>query len=288
LASGEKTTEDQLAEIEQLMNLSHFYPTADPWGQKIGTLDVHIPHEVSINPFKSHSEPWSTRWSKHQENFFDSLKSAASMYTLATEDAFPGIHLPRAKWRTKLFSWPFLAFKCQSLKQDAWMSGVRVQALEAYKAVNKAVSLQDEKTIKRLTQSTYQDTLLKLLRRRDMNSIHYWRLLNEGPIFPPTPTVKWWKFWQSDKAISGAAVPVKVLSIRATEGYLGKDDPKLGNRMLVHVLIKFDTKQSLQIHSKKGELLNPGQGAKRVVEYLVLEKRMWYDAPWTIREQIFV
>jgi protein MBA1 len=26
---------------------------------------------------------------------------------------------------------------------------------------------------------------------------------------------------------------------------------------------------------------------KRVVQYLVLEKRMWYDGPWLIREQIW-
>jgi len=26
---------------------------------------------------------------------------------------------------------------------------------------------------------------------------------------------------------------------------------------------------------------------KRVTEYLVLEKRMWYDGPWTFREQLW-
>ena len=26
---------------------------------------------------------------------------------------------------------------------------------------------------------------------------------------------------------------------------------------------------------------------KRVTEYLVFEKRMWYDTPWVIREQMF-
>lgn len=26
---------------------------------------------------------------------------------------------------------------------------------------------------------------------------------------------------------------------------------------------------------------------RRVIEYLVLEKRMWYDGPWTFRDQLW-
>lgn len=49
---ADKTTESQLAEIEQLMNISHFYPTADPWGQKIQTLGVFRIHAVPFSfPF---------------------------------------------------------------------------------------------------------------------------------------------------------------------------------------------------------------------------------------------
>jgi len=44
--------------------------------------------------------------------------------------------------------------------------------------------------------------------------------------------------------------------------------------------------QSLQVYSAKGDPLSSPE-PKRVVEYLVLEKRMWYDTPWFIREQIY-
>ena len=58
--------------------------------------------------------------------------------------------------------------------------------------------------------------------------------------------------------------------------------------------------QSLEMYNKRGKALHKpangelylGQGIvpaekRRVTEYLVLEKRMWYDAPWVIREQMY-
>jgi protein MBA1 len=58
--------------------------------------------------------------------------------------------------------------------------------------------------------------------------------------------------------------------------------------------------QSLEIYDQHGHALHkPAEGAfktwdgripaekQRVIEYLVLEKRMWYDGPWLIREQVW-
>jgi hypothetical protein len=43
--------EEQLAEIEQLMSLSHFFPTTDPWGQRVQTFGV-FPNPILVTfPF---------------------------------------------------------------------------------------------------------------------------------------------------------------------------------------------------------------------------------------------
>lgn len=82
----------------------------------------------------------------------------------------------------------------------------------------------------------------------------------------------------------------------------------MGNRLVVQALVRFDSMQvccgpsstsfrvnptavvqSLEVYSKKGALISPRESSapRRVTEYLVLEKRMWYDAPWKIKQQMF-
>jgi protein MBA1 len=39
--------------------------------------------------------------------------------------------------------------------------------------------------------------------------------------------------------------------------------------------------------TKSASMSNRPAERKRVTEYLVFEKRMWYDGPWVIREQIW-
>ena len=75
--------------------------------------------------------------------------------------------------------------------------------------------------------------------------------------------------------------PVCIVSIRATEGHLGYI--RYGNHLYVNVLARFETIQSL---TRRGVALRTEP--KRVVEYLVFEKRMWYDTPWIVKEQLYV
>ena len=77
--------------------------------------------------------------------------------------------------------------------------------------------------------------------------------------------------------------PVCIVSIRAIEGYFGLQPLRNGNHLFVNVLARFETIQSL---TRRGiaSTLEP----KRVVEHLVFEKRMWYDTPWVIKEQLHV
>jgi len=77
--------------------------------------------------------------------------------------------------------------------------------------------------------------------------------------------------------------PVRVVSIRAVEGHLGLQPIRTGNPLYANVLARFDMIQAL---TKRGvaSTVEP----KRIVEYLLFEKRMWYDTPWVIKEQLHV
>lgn len=77
--------------------------------------------------------------------------------------------------------------------------------------------------------------------------------------------------------------PVRIVSIRAVEGHLGILPIRKGNPLYVNVLARFETVQSL---TRRGvaSTLEP----KRITEYLLFEKRMWYDTPWVLKEQFHV
>ena len=81
------------------------------------------------------------------------------------------------------------------------------------------ISRGDEKNIKRLSTASYQDDVFRMLKKNQ----NFTRTC----------------IWRFHREIS----PTKVLSIRGVEGNLGVDAPKIGNRMMLHALIKFDTEQ---------------------------------------------
>lgn len=139
----------------------------------------------------------------------------------------------------------------------------------------------DEKTIKRLTTGDQREHCLNLVRSQDLSRVYVWKFHSE-------------------------VAPCRIVSLRAVEGYLSPEPPKTGNRLIVQMLVKFDTKQvcfvnlqsfseslitaiyqSLEIYSKKGTLLQGRDEPQHVVEYLVLQSRMWHNSPWILRERIF-
>lgn len=92
-----------------------------------------------------------------------------------------------------------------------------------------ADSRNGEKSVKSYTLIPYQDTVLKRLRAQDRNSTYVWKLHRENK-------------------------PCKVLSIRAYQGHLGRENPTFGNRLVIQALVKFDTSQvclcALCLHSR--------------------------------------
>ena len=77
---------------------------------------------------------------------------------------------------------------------------------------------QHVKTVKKLSTHTYQDQLMRLMKKNQPGFKYIWRFHRE-------------------------LSPTRVISIRGTEGYLAVEDPKFGNRMMVHALVRIDSEQ---------------------------------------------
>ncbi|KAG5646721.1 hypothetical protein DXG03_002403 [Asterophora parasitica] len=269
------TEEEQMAQVEQIMNMSNIFPTADPWGQRVETLDVMIPYSTQIGTRNDYPS-WQAMWDQFVANRYNGAKNFTSMLMLASANAIPGVDLSEStrlqKYVTK---WPWHLFATTSVMEFSWTTPLRQLARQSYTSLNFALSRGDDQTIRELSTATYQDHMMGLRKKQKSNYTYLWRFHKE-------------------------VTPARVLSIRATEGYLATEEPKFGNRMMVHALIRFDTEQSLEIYDRQGnpvhkrpenaEALNFGKypaERRRVTEYLVFEKRMWYDGPWVIREQLW-
>jgi len=173
------------------------------------------------------------------------------MRRLAQENSFPG--------RETLSARSFQIFQTKSTKDDAWVAPLRGILFENYKRINNAIAEGDSKTIASLTTGDFTKSALRKLRTlhpAGSTSAYRWRLVEQPS-------------------------PVCIVSIRATEGHLGHI--RFGNLLYVNVLARFETIQSL---TKRG--VASTTEPKRVVEHLVFEKRMWYDTPWVVKEQLYV
>jgi len=188
-----------------------------------------------------------------RDNFLNTLKNISSVRKLAQENAFPGRDTSSAR--------SFQIFQATSTKDGAWVAPLRAILLENYRRVNNAIAEGDSKT---LTSSTAHEYAKSASRR----------LRNLHPVGKPAP-YRW-------RLVSQPS-PMRIVSIRAVEGHLGLQPIRKGNPLYVNVLARFDTIQSL---TKRGvaSTVEP----KRIVEYLLFEKRMWYDTPWVIKEQFHV
>ncbi|KAF9805447.1 hypothetical protein IEO21_09051 [Rhodonia placenta] len=146
--------------------------------------------------------------------------------------------------------WSWRIFTTQSTSNSAWIASLRNIALDTYKRVNQALADRDEKVIKQLAVADMQSHYIQLVRSQDASRISVWKF-------------------------HGERSPCRV------------EVPGNGSRLLVQALVRFDTLQSLEVYSKRGTLLRGQSEPKPVVEYLVLQKRMWYDTPWTIRDRLY-
>ncbi|KXN89337.1 hypothetical protein AN958_05835 [Leucoagaricus sp. SymC.cos] len=252
------TQEEQMAQLDQLLAFAQYMPTADIWGQKTETLDG-----------------LKGMWSQFWKNRLNDVKNMMSMSTLASYNAFPGVDTANDRFFKKLFKWPIYIFGTRSISPSSWVAPSRKVFLDTYKQFNAAIARNDLKEVKRLATDSFLADTLAAQKKRSPHCTYIWRFHRE-------------------------VNPTQIVSLRVTEGYLSPEDPKFGNRLMVHALVKFNTEQSLEIYDRRGNALHtPAAGStemtkepvpaetQRVIQYLVLEKRMWYDGPWSIRDQVW-
>ncbi|KAG5341350.1 hypothetical protein C0989_011229 [Termitomyces sp. Mn162] len=221
----------------------------------------------------SQLNPTRDIWGQSMETLAFLTSFISSMLTLAGDNAIPGVDLSGDRWWHRfIIRWPWRLATTTSVAESSWLSPLRKSALDTYCKLNTALAKRDDQTIKELASSTYQDQILRLRKKQRWDCKYFWHFHKE-------------------------VTPARVLSIRAAPGYLAIDPPKFGNRNAVQALVRIDTEQSLEIYTDLGVPLHTpaakhvkgGSTAEpvRVTEYLVFEKKMWYDGPWVIREQLW-
>jgi len=267
------TEEEQTKELDRMLVMAQFMPTMDPWGREVlDTLDVMIPHNVN---YKSYTRE---TYEQIKSNLTNTFKNAAALSTLASANSIPGITTLYRKSLLQKIRELRQIFGTQSVEPDALVASFRSMALDLYILMNDAIANRNEKDLRKFTTSSYQKHVLEML--KTSKSKH-----------PNTRL-----FWQLHREYQ----PSRILSLRVTQGHLGDEEPRFGNRLMIHALLKFDTEQSLEIYNQQGVALHvpasdeqkstdtrlPAQ-RKRVTEYLVMEKRMWLQGPWSFREQLW-
>ena len=132
-------------------------------------------------------------------------------------------------------------FGTQSVKPDSLVAPFREMALDLYLRVNDATakfvismfstfflvfsmstsSRRNEKELIKMTTSSYQKQALELLKTyktKHANTTLFWQMHREYE-------------------------PTRILSLRVIQGHLGDEEPRFGNRLMIHALLKFDTEQ---------------------------------------------
>lgn len=245
-SAGEMSNAEMLKEVEMIAIMENHAPF-DVWAKAIDNLDLYIPSWRDPRKEATLMDHVRMIWNT-QKNWF---KNVMNLRRVATVNGFPGISIRRT-----------LSPQLFRIQSTTWLAPFCKTALETYMDIQRAVAAGDEKTIKKFTVGAQQKRLMDLVRARDPSKVYVWS--SEAP----------------------AQNEAKVVSLRSFEQNLSREPPKFGNRLTVQALVRFETMQKLEVYTKKGQLVQPGE-PKRVVEYLIFQKRMWYDVPWVVRDQLY-
>ncbi|KAI0355970.1 hypothetical protein OH77DRAFT_1453637 [Trametes cingulata] len=246
-AASEKNTEDELRTIEAMHRMAETNEM-DLSSVPLDLLDLHVPSWRSHKEGATLMDHFRAILQTQRNWFFN----ARALYQIAKAKSIPGVKV-KSPWSWQLFA-------TQSIKPTAWLAPFRKAALDAYKQVNSAVAARDENTVKSLTVGEQRAAYMKLIRSQNPNYYNVWKF-------------------------HGERTPCRVVSIRAAEANYELKAPRFGSRLVVQAVVRFDTIQSVETYSKRTRVGETQP--KPVVEYLVFQKRMWYDSPWVIRDRLY-
>ncbi|KAH8087145.1 hypothetical protein BXZ70DRAFT_541366 [Cristinia sonorae] len=244
---GKGLSNEQMLKELEMVTAMSEHVTFDIWAKAIDNLDLYIPLWKDPRKDASLMDHVRAIWNT-QVNWF---KNIVSLHRMARENSFPGVSVRRA-----------ISPELFRIQSTSWLAPFRKTVLNTYLDIQRAVASGDEKTIKKFTVGAHQKRLIDIVRARDPSRVYVWS--SEAP----------------------AQNEAKVVSIRAFEQHMGQVPPSFGNRLTVQALVRFETMQKLEVYTKKGQLVHSPE-PKRVVEYLIFQKRMWYDVPWVVRDQLY-
>jgi hypothetical protein len=222
----------------------------DLLSQRLSLLDVHVPTPYAHLP-KESGIKGKVSWAK--SNVTNYMWNARHMFELAKIAGLPGMDEPANAWSPKVLG-------TTSVSPNAYISTFRDLALDRYVTLNQAKAQGDVRTISQICSGAFAAAAKAHVTRRMPNVSFDWKIQKE-------------------------VTPTQCVSVRT----LGGLDPKMGRRRgsYAQILVKFDTEQSLTIHNKAGKLIKD-DGAHRVIEYLVFERKFWEETgPWLIRDQLY-
>ncbi|KAF8900380.1 hypothetical protein CPB85DRAFT_1439561 [Mucidula mucida] len=265
----EMTEEERVEALEKQRIYSSFNPLSSMWSVDAETLDHLI-------PYKTRWTSWADVKTTPLNNLENRVRNFTANWKLAMYDSFPGRTIGLQESWQRFVSWPRNCLSTTSVKPDAWLAPLRDIAAQTYQDLNQAVADKDMRQARLFAKTSYRDDVLERIKK--MNRTHKY-------------------FWHTHRELA----PLKILSIRAVEFHFGSEDPPFGNRLLVQALCRIETEQSLEVYDQRGMAIHtpldpdadvrsgkriPAQ-RRRVLEYLILEKKMFYDTPWYFREQMW-
>ena len=178
-------------------------------------------------------------------NFLIKLSYLCScrLSTLASANSVPGVNTLYNKSLVQKIREVGQIFGTQSVQPDALVAPFREMALDLYMHMNDAIarfvifvisnfllvffivrvlpSSRSEKDLRKITTFSYQKHVLEMLKTSKTKH----------------PNAR--LFWQMHSEYE----PTRILSLRVTQGHLGNEEPRFGNRLMIHALLKFDTEQ---------------------------------------------
>ncbi|TFK49181.1 hypothetical protein OE88DRAFT_479241 [Heliocybe sulcata] len=185
------------------------------------------------------------------------------MWDIAQVNGFPDVDVKRL--------WSLQLFTAHSLK-NKWLAPFRATALRTCEQVDEALATMDIAAMKRVTSGAFQDEQVKLIKM----------MLANPDVF------------QTIRRDVFLVAPLKICSIRAAPGFVGAEEPRIGNRLIVQVCVEYRRIQAISIYNRDNKritregaiALDQAPEIKPSLDYLVLEKRMWYEGPWTVRDSL--
>ena len=162
--------------------------------------------------------------------------------TLTSTNSIPGVTTLQRRSLVQKIRDIKRIFSTQSVKPDSLVAPFRQMALDLYIHMNDAIAKfvicmfstfflysqclhssyrRNERDLIKLTTFSYQKHALEMLKTyktKHANTSLFWQLHREYE-------------------------PTRILSLRVIQGHLGDEEPRFGNRLMVHALLKFDTEQ---------------------------------------------